>query len=466
VSSGCEPIPAVATPRKRRRWGRVVVALVVVALLIDAFWYRQNHPEKWDENTWSDVPVEYKGGRTLRADPATAAAVFAQAGPGDMILLADGQYPSMTNLRLSGTKDKPTTVKAAGKGAVFSSLRVVYPQYLIIDGVGFTGRGIHVFSGAHVVLRNLRVAGDAMGVVLSDCSSTVLEASDVLTTGAGSNGVTLLGNCSRCVIRGNRLHDSPGGGLRLAAGYPTGKISLILVEGNRITGNAHGFPGGAVDCVDVTDSVFRNNLVINNGRGAIFRDSGGGFSFPGQSPVSTVGNYLIRLLFSRGCARDTFVNNTLHCFGDNGSPVPGFSLMGNCRGFRVHNNIFAGGPGGMIEVSEDSLRGLRMDNNAICNTRERGLFLFYVGNRGRELSPGEWRAKGLDRHSVISAELPFVSINNWDYRLRAGSPAIDAGCDLSRACPADIDGVKRPQGRGFDCGAYEYTPAPNEGLTK
>jgi hypothetical protein len=45
------------------------------------------------------------------------------------------------------------------------------------------------------------------------------------------------------------------------------------------------------------------------------------------------------------------------------------------------------------------------------------------------------------------------------YRLPPGSPAIDSGLDVSsHGVLTDRDGVSRPQGDGFDIGAYEGTP--------
>jgi len=51
----------------------------------------------------------------------------------------------------------------------------------------------------------------------------------------------------------------------------------------------------------------------------------------------------------------------------------------------------------------------------------------------------------------------FVNTNpsNLDLHLKAGSPAIDAGTS-SGAPSVDFDGVSRPQGSGYDVGAYEY----------
>ena len=43
---------------------------------------------------------------------------------------------------------------------------------------------------------------------------------------------------------------------------------------------------------------------------------------------------------------------------------------------------------------------------------------------------------------------------NEDYHLLPSSPCIDAG--VKTYIDVDIDGNKRPQGSGYDIGAYEY----------
>lgn len=54
----------------------------------------------------------------------------------------------------------------------------------------------------------------------------------------------------------------------------------------------------------------------------------------------------------------------------------------------------------------------------------------------------------------------FVDYDNFDLRLKEGCPAIDAGTDVD-APFIDIDGNVRPQGSGFDVGAYEYPSGPD-----
>jgi len=57
--------------------------------------------------------------------------------------------------------------------------------------------------------------------------------------------------------------------------------------------------------------------------------------------------------------------------------------------------------------------------------------------------------------SDFTAEPIFVDPDNGDFRLKAGSPGIDVGANLSGMVDFDQNGVKRPQGEGFDIGCYE-----------
>ncbi|MFC3798244.1 Ig-like domain-containing protein [Cohnella sp. GCM10012308] len=68
---------------------------------------------------------------------------------------------------------------------------------------------------------------------------------------------------------------------------------------------------------------------------------------------------------------------------------------------------------------------------------------------------------GLTDTGTVSADPQFVyyaAAGGGDYRLKASSPAIDAG-DPVYATAADLDGHPRPVGAAVDLGAYEYTGA-------
>jgi parallel beta-helix repeat protein len=61
---------------------------------------------------------------------------------------------------------------------------------------------------------------------------------------------------------------------------------------------------------------------------------------------------------------------------------------------------------------------------------------------------------------VIHYDDYFVDYDHFNLRLKEGCPAIDAGTD-EEAPLTDKDGVTRPQGAGFDVGAYEYPSGPD-----
>ncbi len=73
---------------------------------------------------------------------------------------------------------------------------------------------------------------------------------------------------------------------------------------------------------------------------------------------------------------------------------------------------------------------------------------------GRDYVPAELGQLGAGN---LSADPKFVT-RAWgtagDYHLQPGSPAIDAGT-ATEAPAADLEGTPRPQGTGFDMGAYE-----------
>jgi len=101
----------------------------------------------------------------------------------------------------------------------------------------------------------------------------------------------------------------------------------------------------------------------------------------------------------------------------------------------IRNNICSDNLSFQIAIEKGVLSEITIDHNLID------------GFRGYE---GETR--GTD---YVEGDPKFVDEASRDMHLQGGSPAIDKGSDVD-APSNDYDGNIRPQGAGYDIGAYEY----------
>ncbi|PYQ07550.1 MAG: hypothetical protein DMF82_03645 [Acidobacteria bacterium] len=244
-------------------------------------------------------------------------------------------------------------------------------------------------------------------------------------------------------IRGNRSHHNSGGGIQLNADYSSrcpcgttvrdGIISFALVEDNVIYEN--GVNGGsAINADGVDDSVFRNNLIYSNHAFGISLFSIDGSH--GSSRNKVYNNTIVQAIDGRWCL------NIPKSKGKGGSPV------GNV----VKNNILytERTDKGAIDVYSTAAGVLTSDYNAVVDR--------FSTNGGTSVTStlAQWQTFGYDTHSFVStASALFVDPGAGDYRLKEGSPAIDAGTNLSPDVVADIVGTARPQRLAYDIGCYE-----------
>ena len=143
--------------------------------------------------------------------------------------------------------------------------------------------------------------------------------------------------------------------------------------------------------------------------------------------------------------------------------------------FLVENNTIVGNRGGIeIEGKDENLQGSIsgdhiLKNNIVAFNTGPGLKL----SRGEEDRTVDFEIKSnivyghdenwfqMDSQEGVNANIvrdpEFVNSSEHDYRLAAGSPAVDAG-DGVDATGEDLDGNPRPFGRGIDIGAFEYVP--------
>jgi parallel beta-helix repeat protein len=154
----------------------------------------------------------------------------------------------------------------------------------------------------------------------------------------------------------------------------------------------------------------------------------------------------------------------------------GIQLYPGCRNALVTENTVVGnGRSGVIVGGndEETATGNTIVNNVFADNREQAIISYWDGavgggnrasaNLGYHNGPhgdpqfyGLYGGIELD-HDIVADPL-FVDQRRHDYRLRADSPAIDAGL-IEFAVGPDFDGRPRPQGAGLDLGAFER-PVP------
>ncbi len=250
-------------------------------------------------------------------------------------------------------------------------------------------------------------------------------------TGPGRLGI--LNNASNTLISSNHVHN-----LALSGGC-TGNGGAGIVDANYsaadddiVSNVVHdiGTPGG---CNGV-QGIYHSNLrgrILNN---IVYRASSFGIHLWHAANNVTIVNNTV---FNNG---STSMGGGI-LLGDGDSP--GGVVLNNTR---VSNNLVYNNPRSGISEYCYSGQNCIGSSNTIANN------LVY-GNGGGNIS-----LKVGTHTGTIVADPKFVNYQangTGDYHLQSTSPAIDKGSPTS-APATDLGGNSRPQGAGYDIGAYEF----------
>lgn len=197
---------------------------------------------------------------------------------------------------------------------------------------------------------------------------------------------------------------SGGGAIKIAGGH---KYTFTIRGCSFLNNNANNNSGGAIlngnSSLVISDSLIAGNQARN----------GGG--------ISSVGSF-------NGIFYLTASSTITSCTITNNSATTGGAVQGNSEigGLNIVNSILWGN-------SATTNPELGPDVNITYSVIEGG----YPGSGNIESDP------------------LFVNSSSGDYHLNPGSPCIDSGANLTGAY-SDLDSIQRPQGTGWDMGAYEY----------
>jgi parallel beta helix pectate lyase-like protein/uncharacterized protein DUF1565 len=276
-----------------------------------------------------------------------------------------------------------------------------------------------------------------------------------------------------------------GQGTSLEAWYFGPQVGYVRVENFEIRDfHEHGFDtygGGVHDLIIARNRVHdigRNCTDTSNGRTGASLGAGTrrvtldgnewraiGRLAPGEQHCAPATEYYQNHdhgIYVADADQITIINNVFQAFTRGWAIHRYYSRGGFSRDLLIANNTFVGGnpyrPGQIILATPTS--GLRIENNIFFEPNSAALYFENLPfpeavvrsnlvERGA-LTVGQPRNVTFSRNR--EADPRFLGESN--FRLSAGSPAIDAGVSLPYV-REDAEGARRPRGRGYDMGAYE-----------
>lgn len=321
-------------------------------------------------------------------------------------------------------------------------------------GIAYAGRGkgFEVSGASHIEIRGFRIQrqgndrsaagvsgrGKGEGLLIRDCEITMVNGVGITTTEI--DGVTVEG----CFIHHNPGH-TKGVVLRNARNQSIRNCKLVK---NTSTG---------LDFYTCHDSRFVGNTVLDH-RGM---HANGITAYLGCTGLLVEGNRVFggHAAFTCQDGRDFVIRNNI--FGGNHrSCAMGLWSGKPLENVRIYNNTIVNGP-----------RDVAWSAGVYCGNKGGSGFVFR--NNIVAGFAGTLPADTVSSHNLITFKGPlhragerfvadvrsiFVDPARRDFRLKPGSPAIDAGMDLRAEVTTDIDRAKRPGGKAFDVGAHEASP--------
>ncbi len=425
-------------------------------------------------------------GTTVATPWRTIAHAVAYAGltGGDTIQVRGGTYAETVKIAKSGTAGTPLTVRAyAGEAPV-------------IDGSGFTltpwpsHGGVVEVVGSHVVVDGLRVinateGADAIGILVRgpgvadvtvrNCSTDNTRSSGIAVWGMTSDysgvvGVLIDNNTitnavndgyQECLsiangvdgfeVRGNTVRDCYNA--PHPPNIPLGIDAKVNVRNGKIH---HNRVSNLSYCsgiyVDGWDSTAYNIDIYNN---VIHHVAHGGIQV-GAEEAGTIYNINI-------------FNNLIYQVSENGFAINNSNIAtpAQVHDIRFYHNTVYGCGYYAAQITVDS-PNVVINNNIFSQNGWSNAVTVYSGNQAN-ISMANNVTDGA-QHAWISGQVIFTGSNaitqspqfSWvdggNFRLTAGSPAIDSGT-ASWAASSDLDDLARPAGAGYDLGAYEFGSA-------
>jgi uncharacterized protein (TIGR03437 family) len=342
--------------------------------------------------------------------------------PGDTVIVKDGTYTGITSNRSCSAEERShVCITRGGNSSNWVVFKAENKWGARIDGQNNTNASGFVFassSASYVRIEGFEIFG--MG---RDGSAGAIESY------SGANNIQIVGNHIHHI---GRLCTSTSNG---QVGY-YGKSSNVLIEGNvfhdigRFDENEQGCRNSNENYQNHDHGIYIdsrvNNVIIRNN---VFYNIAHGWSI--QLWNGTLDGVAV-------------VNNTF----SGANPYKDGQIVlwtGTHKNLTIKNNIFYQPRGSVISTNTGSVfTNAEVANNVVTVAKITNIAtpagMLLSGNR-------------------LNTDPKLMNPAALDFHLQAASPAIDSGINLGSLVPNDFDGRLRPQGNGYDIGAYEFSAA-------
>ncbi len=361
---------------------------------------------------------------------------------GDSVLVLSGSYTGF-DIRTNGTQIQPIVFKA-----VTNDVTINVHNPTTNDGINIEGANWIEINGFNVINQpraGIRiVVSDFIKIINNTCTNNykwgiftgftndILIENNSCSYSQDEHGIYVSNSSDRPTIINNHSFNNNGCGIHMNGDLSMGGdgiISHAVVAGNLIYDNGYG-GGSAINMDCVQDSKIFNNLLYNN---------------------HATGIAMYQIDGAEGSKNNKIYNNTIVHPADGRWAI---LIVNASTGNTIYNNILINNHSfrGSICIDDLSKTGFVSNYNLLENRLSND-----DGNSNMSLT--SWQALGYDTHSqiVIPENQLFVDNNNGDFHLLSSSQPINIGTALvSSVVTIDKDGVTRPQGNGFDIGAYEF----------
>ena len=434
--------------------GRNVLLSPPVMAYKDAAYFTQKDPHYWDGASfvlWARPNMIYRCD-VAGYDPATHTIQF------DMLTASQyestGKFAMMNAL---GILDRPgeyvvdKTQREDGNWRVYA-----WPLDDTPDGIARSTRSLafSVRNVSHVTVQGFRIcrqgnAGDAKAIYGGGqgCKGIVIRDNEITLLRSGRSPTIYLADVNDSTIAGNHIHTNKRcAGITMRSGNDC-VIRDNLLDRNGATGLILYYSHN----VDVLNNTLREHKGVHaNGLTAYLDCSA--ILFEGNRVFD--GNVC---LTTQQCKHVTVRNNVFD--GHGATSAIGLWNVGTLVDLKIYNNLILRSPkdstwAAAIYGGGRDPKGFVIRNNVIDGLSGdiSGEISHNIWTRWGPSQPEKRLGEG-ERYEPDLRKI-FVDPDAHDYRLRPGSPAIDAGVDVG--VERDIEGTPVPQGKAPDVGPYEH----------